>query len=304
MILRNFDELIGVAKVRGKRCVAVALAEDGLVLKGLKLAWDEELIKPKLFGNEARIKTLINELGLPKEWEIVHVDGDDSTVAKAAVKAVKEGKAELLMKGHMHTSTLFSAVLNKQDGLKHNGILSHIAFVEVPVYHKLFGTTDGGLNLTPNFNQKVEIVRNTVKAFHLLGYKKPKIGLLSYVETVNPNDPETSDWGKIVELANSGEFGEAMVDGPFGFDLCVSQEAKEIKNCESEVSADVDAIVSANITTCNASTKALIWRGGLAAGIVVGAEVPIVALSRGDSPRTRLCSIATGIAMLGQQELS
>jgi len=302
MILRNFDELIGVAKVRGRRRVAVALAEDELVLKGMKLAWDEELVSPVLFGNERRISALIKKLGLPEEWEIMHVDGDDATVAMQAVQSVKRGETELLMKGQMHTATLFSAVLNKKEGMEHASILSHIAFVEVPGYKKLFGTTDGGLNLAPSFDQKVKIVQNTVNAFHHLGYVSPKIGLLSYVEKVKANDPETGDWAKITEMAKAGEFGEATIDGPFGFDLCLSQEAKEIKNCKSEVAADVDAIVAPNITACNASTKALVLRGGLGAGIVVGAAVPIVALSRGDSPRTRLCSIATGIAMLGHKD--
>ncbi len=297
MIFRNFDEMIGVAKIGGRRRIAIARAEDPLVLEGVLLAYQEELVEPVLFGDAAKIRALLDEGGLP-DWRIENCDGDDKACSFMAIEAVKRGDADLLMKGHMHTGTLFSAVLDHDRGLERHGILSHIAFVQIAAYPKLFGTTDGGLTLAPSFEQKVELVRNTVRAFHNLGYEQPKIGLLSYVEKVNPRDPETSDWGKISEMAKAGEFGHALVEGPLAMDLCLSREAKEIKGIDSQVSADVDAIVAPNITACNASTKALVVQGGQAAGIVVGANVPIVALSRGDSPRTRLCSMATGIAML------
>lgn len=299
MILRNFDELIGVAKIYGRRRLAVAQAADELVLKGLKLAWDEELVEPILFGREALIREYIRRLDLP-DWEVCDVDGEAGDCAREAVRAVREGRADLLMKGQMHTGTLFSSVLNREQGLPHSGILSHIAFVQINDYPKLFGTTDGGLTLSPTLNQKVEIVRNAVTAFHRLGYETPKVGLLSYVERVRKGDPETMDWQAITDMARDGVFGRAVVDGPLGYDLCLSAEAVRVKGCTSPVAADVDAIVAPNITACNASTKALILRGGQGAGIVVGASVPIVALSRGDSPRTRLCSIAAGIALLGR----
>lgn len=300
MILRNFDELIGVAKVRGRRRVAVAGAGDKRVLEGLRLAWNEELIDPILYGDGPRIRELIATLDLPAAWTVCHVDGENPAYAVAAVEGIKKGEAEFLMKGQMPTHSLFSAVLDRKNGLEHEGILSHIALVEIEDYSKLFGTTDGGLTLKPNFEQKCEIVRNTIRAFHRLGYARPKIGLLSYVEKVTVGDEETEDWQRISQMALAGDFGEAAVEGPFGYDLCLSEEAKQIKGVDSEVAADVDAIVAPNITACNASTKALILRGGRAAGIVVGAQVPIVALSRSDTPRIRLYSIAAGIAMLSQ----
>jgi phosphotransacetylase len=299
MILRNFDELIGVAKVRGRRRIAVAQAADELVLKGLKLAWDEELVEPMLFGRGPQIRELLARLDYP-EWTVHDVTGEAGDCAREAIRAVREGEADLLMKGQMHTGALFSAVLNHKTGLPHGGALSHIALVKISGYPKLFGTTDGGLTVAPDLAQKVEIVRNAVNAFHNLGYDQPKVGLMSYVEKVREGDQETTEWRTISEMAQRGEFGRAIVDGPLGYDLCLSPEAVEIKGCISPVAADVDVIVAPNITACNASTKALILRGGQGAGIVVGASVPIVALSRGDQPRTRLCSIAAGIALLGR----
>jgi phosphate butyryltransferase len=300
MILRNFDELIGVAKVRGKRHVAVARADDETVLSGLKHAWEEDLVEPLLFGDKTRIHELKESLGIEADWEIVHTDDDDETCSIAAVKAVKEGRAHLLMKGQVSTATLFKAVLNRQHGLQRSGILSHVAMMEIPHYHKLFAVSDGGLNLNPTLEQKVEILRNTVAAFHCLGYVRPKVGLLSYVEKINEGDPETTEWGKIVEMASSGDFGDVEVAGPLAMDLCLSKKAKEIKGYKGQVAANVDIIIAPNITAGNASCKALLLEGGTAGGIVTGAAAPIIALSRADSPRARLCSVALGSALLNQ----
>ena len=125
------------------------------------------------------------------------------------------------------------------------------------------------------------------------------MALLSYVEKVKPGDPETNDWARITEMGERGELGSVQIDGPLAMDLCLSPEAKRIKGIESEVAGDVDVIVAPNITACNASTKALLLAGGLAAGVVVGASVPIIALSRGDAPNIRVCSIAAASALLG-----
>ena len=299
MILRNFDELIGVAKTRGCRRVAVARADDRTVLEGLRTAHLEDLVEPVLFGPADRVRREMDELGIDASWAIEDTRDDDALCAAAAVAAVRDGAADLLMKGQMHTSTLFQAVLDRDRGLPRDGILSHIAFVEIGHYHKLFAATDGGLNVAPDFDQKVEIVHNAVRAFGRLHYKRPKIALLSYVEKVRARDPETTEWQRIAQMGETGAFGDAIVDGPLAMDLCLSEKAKEAKRCSSEVAADADAIVAPNITAGNASTKALLLEGGIAAGVVVGASVPIVALSRGDAPRIRLCSIALASALLG-----
>jgi len=297
MILRNIDELVGLAKFRGRRRVAVVRADDVGVLEGLRLAWNEDLVDPVLFGDRGRIEQAMQEIGLRADWPIEDTGDDSRECARAAIAAVKAGEAELLMKGQMHTAELFQAVLDKRHGMPRHGILSHIAFAAIGHYHKLFATTDGGLNVNPSFEQKVEIVRNVIRAFARLGYERPKVALLSYVETVRDGDPETTEWARVAEIGARGELGSAIVDGPLALDLCLDPKAARVKGCASPVAGDADAIVSPNITACNAATKALLLAGGVAAGVVVGASAPIIALSRGDAPRTRVYSIAAASAL-------
>ncbi len=299
MSIRNFEELVSLARQRGKKRIAVACADDELVLNGIKMAVDEDLAEPILFGNKEKIEKRLESMNLPRDWRIEHFEGSEIECAFKVIEFIKDGKADLIMKGHMQTSSIFKAILNKERGLANGKSLSHIAFIESPHYHKIFGSTDGGLNIIKNFDQKVSIVRNAVDAFHKLGYDTPKVGLLSFVEKVVPGDPETEDWAKISEMAKNGEFGQALIEGPLSFDLCLSEEAKKVKNFQSEVAGDIDVMVSPTITACNASTKAIYMHGGLAAGIVVGARVPVIALSRADVPRSRLSSIAMAIALLG-----
>jgi phosphate butyryltransferase len=298
MILRNFDELIGVAKVRGCRRVAVAKADDHTVLEGVALAAAEEMLEPILFGERDKIEAVLDELGMPRNYEIRDTGEHDRAAAEAAIESVRRGEAHLLMKGQLPTSTLFSCVLDKTKGLPRKGILSHIMFGKIDHYHKIFAMTDGGLNVAPDYAQRKAITQNAIDAFHALGYARPKVALLSYVEKVKKGDPETEQWRQLVKEAKEGGLGEAIVDGPLAMDLCLSIEAKRIKECVSEVAADADIIVAPNITACNASGKALLLAGGTAGGVVVGSSVPIVALSRGDSAKSRLCSLAIAIALL------
>ncbi len=298
MALRDFDELLSLAVGRGVKRLAVARAEDELVLGGLVLAQQKGLIEPVLFGNRKKIEEIIERLELPLDCTIHNCEESDNACALRAVSAVREGEADLLMKGHMTTHDLFSAVLDKQAGLANGGLLSHIALLRIDNYPKLFGTTDGGLIRHPKLKHKIGIVRNTVKAFHQLGYDCPKIGLLSYVEKVMPDDFETEEWAEVVRMAKAGEFGEAKIEGPMAVDLCLNPQAKIIKDYKSEIAGDVDAIVAPDITPCNAMTKALIFNGGQGSGVVVGARIPIVSLSRVDTPEVRLRSISAAIAML------
>lgn len=298
MPIRNFEELVQIARQNGPQPIAVACADDETVLSGIRSASRHGLIIPILFGDKSQIKHTMKRLGISESWDIRHVTGDSAVCARRAVSSVRDGEAKLLMKGHLHTGTLFKAVLDKTNGLARRGILSHLAFVELADYHKIFATTDGGLNVNPDYSQKVEIVKNIITAFKCLDYALPKIGLLSYVEKVKTGDRETEQWAQITQLAKQGEFGDALVEGPLAMDLCLSKRAKVHKNYESEVAADVDGIVFPDITSCNASTKAMLFSGGIAAGIVVGAAAPIIALSRSDTPKMKYYSIAAAIALL------
>lgn len=303
MVLRNFEELCARAKRETPVRVAVARAEEPSVLEGLALAYEAGLVLPVLFGDAAKIEACMAELCIRAPWEIRHIEADDRTVAGAAALAVGSGEAQVLMKGMLHTGTLFSAVLARENGLRKNAVLSHLMLVEVAKYHKLFGTTDGGLIVAPTFEQKTAILRNTIETLWALGYDEPKIGLLSYVEKAREDDPETWDWHRLSEMARAGEFGRALVDGPLAADLCFSAEAKAKKGSQSSVAADVDAIIAPNITACNAMTKGLVaFAGAQIAGVVVGAKAPVVVVSRADSPKARYLSIAMACALLPRTE--
>lgn len=301
MAFGNFEQLIERAKVGPRRRIVVARAESRGVLEAVATAFDLGLVEPLLLGDEERIRAAAGGVAHAGDWTVEHVAGDDEAVARATVAAVRDGRAEMLMKGRVPTGTLFKAVLDRSAGLPRQGVMSHIALVEVPFYHKLFAATDGALNLHPDLEKKAAIAQNAIAAFHALGCARPKVALLSYVETVNPKDPEVMDCRRLVERGAAGQFGEAVVEGPLAIDLCLSRKAAEIKGVAGEVPGDADILVAPDITVINASVKAMILAGGTAAGVLLGAAAPIVALSRSDTPRERLCSIALACALLGRK---
>jgi phosphate butyryltransferase len=299
MAFRDFEQLIERAKDGPRRRIAVARAESRGVLEALSAAFELGLVEPLLFGDGEAIRSAAAGVEHAGRWAVEHVAGDDEAVARAAVAAVKGGAVELLMKGKLPTGTLFRTVLDRACGLPREGVLSHVAFVEAPFYHKLFAATDGALNLHPDREIKAAIARNAVAAFHALGCPRPKVAFLSYVETVSSKDPETTDCRVLAERGAAGELGEAAVAGPLALDLCLSRAAAELKGVTGEVPGDADILVAPDITVVNASVKALILAGSTAAGVLLGAAAPIVALSRSDTPRERLCSIALACALLG-----
>jgi phosphate butyryltransferase len=199
VVLQNFDQLIQLAKNCGTREVAVACAYDQTVLESLELGAREGLVRPILFGDTARIAEAMRALHIDRDWPVVHVAGDDRTVANAAVAMVRGGEAQLVVKGQMHTATLFKAVLDKTTGLQRGGTLSHVVFIESSCYHKLFAMTDGGLNRFPDFETKKAILSNAASAFHRLGYARPKVAMLSYVETASEGCEETTSCARMAE---------------------------------------------------------------------------------------------------------
>jgi phosphotransacetylase len=301
MGLRSFDHLIQSARAFGARAVAVAGADDEIVLESLERGAREGIVRPVLFGDAGRIAAAMAALAIDRPWPIVDVRGEERAVADAAVAAVRRGDAQLVVKGQLHTSTLFKAVLDKTTGLPRGGTLSHIVFIETPCYHKLFAMTDGGLNRFPDVETREVILTNAVRAFHDLGCARPKVAVLSYVETVSESCEETTSCARMAAWATEALGDGAIVEGPLAMDLCLSREVARIKGCAGEVPGDADIVVVPNITVCNAAAKAFFLTGATAAGVVLGASSPIVALSRGDSSHTRLCSLALASVLLGAE---
>ncbi len=294
--MKNFNELIQLAKTKGrKRCVVVK-AEDDAVLEGIRLAMEQNLITPVLIGSQAAIKTAAAKVKLDLASIEIHDIADEKEAIKKGIEIIK-AQGDFLMKGLLSTSAFLKGVLDKEFGLRTGKILSHIAVLEVPTYHKLLFMSDGGMNPKLDLNVRLDIIRNGIAIMKALGIAKPKIAMVAASETVNPDMPETVDATAIVEMYKKGEIKDAVIEGPYGFDVAVSKTAAQHKKILSEVAGDADFIAMPNISAANVWAKGLIYLAkAKIAGIVAGAAKPVVMLSRADEPETKVYSIALGIA--------
>ncbi len=216
--------------------------------------------------------------------------------AEKAIEAVRTGRADLLMKGKVPTSTLLRAVLKDKEGLRGSRLLSHIAVVELPK-ERFLAVTDGGLNICPSLQEKAVILENAVELFQSLGVDKPKVAVLSAVEQVNPDIPSTLDAALLAQMALRGQIKGAVVDGPLALDLAVSAQACKLKKVDTPIAGEADILLVPDLVSGNLLGKSLIYIAGYpSGGIVMGATCPIILLSRSDSAQEKLNSIILGAA--------
>lgn len=295
-MLTNYDMVEEEAKKRGGGTVAIAGAEGKAVLEAVRVAQEDGIMKPILVGHREKIQAIAEEIGLTLEGTTIHEEKDETMAAERAVQLVHDEEAGSLMKGKVSTPTLLKAVLNKKYNLRTDRLLSHIALMEIPSYHKLLMFTDGGMVINPTLEQKVGILKNGVHVMRGLGVKQPKVAVLAAIEKVTPDMQETVDAQAIVEMANRGELGDVIVEGPMAMDIAMSTEAARLKGVESRLTGDPDILLMPNISAGNISAKAL-WHlaGAKIAGLIVGARKPIILLSRSDSAETKLNSIALAV---------
>ncbi len=294
--LTQFQEKIANKPVKK---IAVAAAEDLQVLLAIKKAIKEKIVLPVLVGDSDKIKSLANEINLPLD-QVEIVDNKDSAAesAQIAARLIKEGKADVLMKGSVGTADLLRAVLDKENGLRTSSLLSHVAFFQSPYYHKLLCVTDVAMNIAPDLAAKVDILNNAVEACHRIGIKHPKVAAIAAIETVNPKMQATVDAAALKEMNQKGEISGCTVDGPLAIDLAVNKEAARIKNITGDVAGDADIILAPYIEAGNMFYKALNFLGGAqSAAVIMGAAVPIVLTSRSDDGDTKYFSIALAAAM-------
>ncbi|MCK4353251.1 bifunctional enoyl-CoA hydratase/phosphate acetyltransferase [candidate division WOR-3 bacterium] len=286
--MTDFKQLIESVKSKGPKRIVVSGGEDPVSIEALKWASNLNLVEPILVGNKEKIKELT------QEFEII--DATSEEIPIKSTELVKSGKADILMKGKISTADFLHGVLDKDAGLRTGRTLSHIAVMESPLYHKLFLVTDGGINIKPNLQGKIDILMNAVEFAYTLGIDYPKVAVLAAIEKVNPDMQETLDADELSKMAIKGKFGKCKVEGPLALDLAVSEEACKIKGIESEVSGDADILLMPDIACGNITAKALLYLGGAKiGGIVVGAKAPCVMLSRADSKEIKLNSIALGV---------
>ena len=297
-MIKKLSDLVEMAKNKPTRRVAVAAAADKPVLMAIKEAMADNIVFPVLVGNKQQILQIGNEIGFNFEGVEIIEEEVPAKAAKKAVALIRENKADILMKGLVSSGDFLKAILNKEEGLRKSGTLSHVAFFESPYYHKLLGLTDAALNVEPEFNDKVAILKNAVEAFHKLGVKIPKVAVVGAVETVNPKMEPSTHAALLTMMNKRNQITNCIVDGPLALDNAVSAEAAHHKGIESEVAGEVDLICAPDIYSANMMYKTLNFVGGaISAAVIMGAAVPVVLTSRSDTEQSKLMSIALAAAM-------
>ena len=251
------------------------------------------LIEPILVGPSARIRALADALSLDiGTLELVDTPHSHASAAKA-VEIVRAGKVDALMKGSLHTDELMAEVLRTDTGIRTARRVSHVFVMDVPMYPKPLLITDAAINISPTLEDKVDIVQNAIDLAHVLGIATPKVAVLSAVETVTSKLPSTIDAAALCKMAERGQIRGGLVDGPLAFDNAVSREAAAMKEIKSDVAGDADILVVPDLEAGNMLAKELTFLANAdAAGIVLGARVPIILTSRADNMRARMASCA------------
>lgn len=303
-MINKLDDMLKKLKGDKRVTLSVAAAHDEEVLLAIKSAVEMEIITPILIGEENKIREISKEINFDlSKFKIIN-KGTIEECAETAVKLVSSGEADFVMKGLLDTSVILKAVLNKEWGLRTDSLLSHVMVYEVPSYDKLLVTTDGGMNIAPDYNQKVKILKNAIEATKPLGLKHIKVACLAAKEKVNSKMQATVDARALQEAGERGEFGkDVTVEGPLAFDLAVSKEAAKVKGFKSKVSGETDIMLMPTIEVGNGIGKALTYfAGAKSAGIIMGAKAPIVLVSRADSHESKLYSIAYGALIAGHNK--
>lgn len=297
-MVKNFDDIIVMAKNKGPKVLSVAVAEDKEVLTAVSKAYEEGIVKAYLVGNKEKIEEEAAKINLDlSKFEII--DEKDSVQAcRTAVQLVSSGKADVLMKGLIDTAVIMKAVLDKEIGLRTGKLISHVAVFSVPTYHKILIITDAAMNIAPDLEQKKKIVKNAVEFTHSLGIEEPKVAVVCAREKVSEKMEATVHAKEIEDANKRGDITGCIVGGPLALDNALSKEAAKHKGIESPVAGDADIIAVPNIESGNVLYKSLIFLANADnAGLIVGTKAPIVLTSRADSAKAKLNSIALGVLM-------
>ncbi|MCC3358716.1 phosphate butyryltransferase [Bacillus sp. REN16] len=291
--------LINNAKAQTQVTVAVAAAEDEEVLEAVVEAVSHGLARFLLFGNREKIDQILSGIrGFSAGREalnVVHSPSQEES-AKDAVKAVHSGEANVLMKGNIPTSTILSAVLHKEYGLRTGKVLSHVAVFEVPDYDRFVIVTDAAMNIAPGLQEKVQILNNAVKVANAIGINMPKVAPIAAVEVVNPAMQATLDAAVLTQMNHRGQIQNCIVDGPLALDNAISTHAAEHKGITSAVAGQADILLVPAIEVGNALYKSLVYFAKAEAGaIIAGASAPIVLTSRADTAKSKLYSLALAV---------
>lgn len=295
-MITTLDQIVRAVKDNEPKTIAVAQAADDDVLLSLDAAHRLGLAKFILIGNPDAIRDLAKRLGV--DWisdGMIVPAFTDAEAARAAVAHVRDGRADTLFKGHLHTGTFLKAVLDKETGLRSGSLLSQCSVYENPRNGRLMYLTDCAMNVAPDLMQKKSIIENAVWLAGRLGNENPKVACLTALEQVNPDMPETMEAAILAKMNDRGQIKNCVVDGPFAMDNAVSVEAAKNKKVGGPVAGDADILLAPDIKCGNAVHKTITnFTQMKNAALCIGAKIPIIMTSRTDPVETKTYSVAMG----------
>jgi phosphate butyryltransferase len=301
-MFRDYAEMRAEAAAIGPVPVSVAAADDRGVVRAVRIAVEMGMIRPILVGQEAKIRTLLEEERVPGDIRVVD-SPDAPSAALAAVERVRRGEARVLVKGQVNTSDFMRAVLDRDVGLRTGKLVCGLAVFEIPGEKKLVFQADGGVNVAPGLSEKRRILLESLEAMARFGISCPKVAVLTANEQVNPKMPATVDASELVRMSREEGFPPCVVEGPIAMDVALDPEMARRKGLHSEVAGDVDLYIMPNIESGNIMGKLLVhYMKAKMAGIVLGVSAPVVLTSRGESPEGKVNSIA--LACLATKQLA
>jgi phosphate acetyltransferase len=292
----KYERLIARAKEVPAATTLVVHPCDETTLRGPVEAAEAGIIVPILVGPAAKITAVAREHGLDiSRFQMIDTPHSEAAAAKG-VELIREGKGELLMKGSLHTDELMRAVTSGATGLRTARRISHVFIMDVPTYSETLFITDAAINIAPDLDVKRDIVQNAIDLYTQVGLGTPRVAILSAVETVTAKIPSTIEAAALCKMADRGQINGGILDGPLAFDNAISLEAVKIKGIKSEVAGRAQILVVPDLEAGNMLAKNLIFLARAdAAGIVLGARVPIVLTSRAESVRSRMASCAVAV---------
>ena len=295
-MIKELKDILDILKKQNQAILSVAAAEDKEVLQAVKDSVDIGIIKPILVGDSEKIKSISKEIKFDLSGIKIINSNSIEESAKIAIELVSSKKADFVMKGILDTSILLKSVLNKDYGLRTDSLLSHVMIYQMDNYHKLLLLTDGGMNISPNYEEKEKILKNAIEAANALGIENIKVACIAAKEKVNPKMQATVDGELLQKASIEGKFGEnVIVEGPLSLDIALSKDASKIKGFESKISGDTDILLMPTIEAGNGIGKSFTYMANAkSAGVIMGAKSPIVLVSRADSSESKLYSIAYG----------
>lgn len=294
MKISHLEQMFEVLKSRKKKRLIAAFANDEHSIGAVNAAIDLGIVEGTLVGDQQIIEKVCKALNIETgKFRILH-EPDEMKAARKAVELINRGEGNLLMKGLVSTDKYMRSILDKENGLMDKGaVLSHVTVMENPNYHKLLIVGDVAIIPAPELPEKIAITNYLIHTAHSLGIERPKVALIAASEVVSPKIPASVDAAVICKMADRGQIKGGLIDGPFALDVAIDKESAEIKKVSGEVAGDADCLVFPNIESGNVFYKANTkLANGEQGAIVVGARVPAVLSSRGDSTKTKLYSIA------------